>query len=380
MIDREDTASNHSTISRGAVSRRAVLSMAAAASGAAAVGFPRKSVAQQAQLKVGMANSVMTVTYPYITNAQQFGFFEKEGVKVDVVMGQGSPQILSLLVAGTVDLVFCNPEPMIRVHADRALPVKSIFVVIESQYRIAVPEDSPIQQVQDLKGKRLGMFSPQSGIDYLKARLLDVGMSADDLQIVPTGFGGQVIHAVQQKQVDAILYWDDALAMFGFAGLKLRDLPKASWEKGLYQYIATTTQNVIQTKPDALRRALRGMAQGQMLAAVSPEKTIEAFWRQYPDQAPKPDARETAWQQNLVRIRQFNSTNGTIAGATRDQLAKHRWGNQTLQAWSQIQENLVKIGGVSKKVDPSSLFDNQFLDYANGFDRSQLIALADAKN
>src|SRR5436190_18719589 len=120
-----------------------------------------------------MANSVMTVTYPYITNAQALGFFKQEGVKADVVMGQGSPQILSLLVAGTAELVFCNPEPVAQLNADRNLPVKAIFTVLHSQYILSVPEDSPIQTVADLKGKRLGMFSPQSGIDYLKARLQD---------------------------------------------------------------------------------------------------------------------------------------------------------------------------------------------------------------
>src|SRR6185312_17549449 len=83
----------------GHLSRRNVL----AGSGLLALPWVTRARAAMPTLKLGMANPVMTVVYPYVTNAQAMGFFEQEGVHVDVVMGQGSPQILSLLVAGTVD-------------------------------------------------------------------------------------------------------------------------------------------------------------------------------------------------------------------------------------------------------------------------------------
>jgi len=330
-------------------------------------------------LKIGMANSVMTVTYPYITNAQQLGFFKQEGVNPEVLMGQGSPQILSLLVAGTAELVFCNPEPVIQLNADRSLPVKSVFVVLQSQYILSVPEDSDIKTVKDLKGKRIGMFSPQSGIDYLKARLLDNGMTVEDITIVPTAFGGQTMVAVRQKQVDAILYWSDALIMMRYAGLKLRDLPKADWEQGLYQYVATTTDDVIARKPDVLRRALRAMAQGQMAFIVAPELTVEAFWKQYPDQAPRPQDRVKMLDQNLYRIRAQQHLVGLPPDPTREQIMNHKWGDQTLAAWSRMQDNLLRVGSLKNKVDAARLFDNRFIEYANAFDRSKIFALGDKK-
>lgn len=363
--------------------RRAVVaggaSAVAALMSSALPGYAQPAPAGEETLKIGMANSVMTVTYPYITNAQQLGFFKQEGVKADVVMGQGSPQILSLLVAGTAELVFCNPEPVAQLNADRNLPVKAIFTVLHSQYILSVPEDSPIQKVEDLRGKRVGMFSPQSGIDYLKARLQDAGMTVDDITIVPTAFGGQTMVAVRQKQVDAIMYWSDANTMMRYAGLKLRDLPKADWEKGLYQYVATTTQDVLNRKPEALRRALRAMAQGQMASVTSPEQTIEAFWRQYPDQAPKPDARDKAFEQNLVRVNDQNKLLGLPPNWTREQLMTHQWGIMTLEAWTRTQDNLFRVGSLKAKVDPNRFFDNQFITYANGFDRAKIFALGAAK-
>ena len=358
------------------ISRRRLMGGALGVLAAGALGSPRLGRAQQPSLKVGMANANMTVTYPYISTALGLRWFEEEGVKVDVVHGQNSAQILGLLVGGTVDLVYCNPEPVVQLVADRNVNLKSVFIVQVSQYILTAPEDSPVRSVQDLKGKRLGMASPVSGIDYLKARLQDAGMTVNDLEIVPTGFAGQVIAALQQKRVDAILYWSDAIAQFRYAGIKLRDLPKADWEKGLYQYIATTTQQVIDRKADALRRTLRAMARAQMLTVVSPELTIEAFWKQYPDQAPKPDQRSTAFQQNMARVRQQNTILGIAQDPTREQLMTHRWGENSLDAWSRTQNNLLRVGSLTNKVDPARFFDNRFIDYANKFDREKLFQLA----
>jgi NitT/TauT family transport system substrate-binding protein len=364
------------------VSRRALLAFAGAL-GLTSVSGSRQSVlaadGDEQVLKVGMANSVMTVTYPYITNAQQFGFFKQEGVRADVVMGQGTPQMLSLLVAGTAELVFCNPEPAVVLNAERNLNVRSVFVAMEGQYILAVPEDSAIQTVQDLKGKRLGMFSPQSGIDYLKARLLDAGMTTADLEIVPTAFGAQTMAAIRQKQVDAILYWSDAMLMMRYAGLKLRDLPKADWENGLYQYVGVTTQDVIDKRPEALIRALRAMAQGQMMSVLAPEMTVEAFWKQYPDQAPKPEARETAFKQTLARVNQQNTLIGVPPNPTKEQLMAQQWGNQTLAAWTRIEENLFRIGSITRKIDPARVFENKFVEPANKFDRAKLFEIAARK-
>lgn len=347
--------------------------------GAATVAWPLLGRAQQPSLKIGMANANMTVTYPYISSSLGLGLFKEEGVNVEVVHGQNSSQILGLLVGGTVDLVFCNPEPVIQLVADRGANIKSVFVVQVSQYILTAAEDSPVRTLKDLKGRRLGMASPVSGIDYLKARLMDEGMKVEDLEIVPTGFAGQVVAALQQKRVDAILYWSDAIAQFRYAGVKLRDLPKAEWEKGLYQYVGTTTQQVIDQKADALTRALRAMARAQMLSHVSPEATIEAFWKQYPDQAPKPDQRQAAFEQNLARVKQQNTITGVSPNPSREDLMKQRWGENDRDAWARMQEQMLRIGSLKNKVDPGRFYDNRFIAAANQFDRQKIYQMGARK-
>src|SRR3954463_11454042 len=96
---------------------------------AAAAAWPMLGRAQQPSLRVGMANANMTVAYPYISSPLGLGMFKEEGVDVEVVHGQNSNQILGLLAGGAVDLVYCNPEPVIQLVAHRGANIKSVFVV-----------------------------------------------------------------------------------------------------------------------------------------------------------------------------------------------------------------------------------------------------------
>jgi hypothetical protein len=109
---------------------------------------------------------------------------------------------------------------------------------------------------------------------------------------------------------------------------------------------------------------------------VSPELTIEAFWKQYPDQAPKPDQRASAFQQNMARVLAQNTILGIAPNPTREQLLTHRWGENSLDAWTRTQNNLLRVGSLANKVDPSRFFDNRFIDYANGFDREKIFRMA----
>jgi hypothetical protein len=42
-----------------------------------------------------------------------------------------------------------------------------------------------------------------------------------------------------------------------------------------------------------------------------------------------------------------------------------------------MQDVLLRVGSLTRKTDPASLFDDQFNAYANGFDRAQIVAMAE---
>jgi hypothetical protein len=169
------------------------------------------------------------------------------------------------------------------------------------------------------------------------------------------------------------------MVMFYNTGLKLRELPKAEWEKGLFMSLMITTEDAIRQKSEALSRALRAMAQGQMLSVVNPEQTVEAFWKEFPDQAPRPSDRDKAMRDSLNRLNTQNALNGTPPTMPKANLVAHQWGHLSVDAWARIQDNLFRVGSLSRKVDPATFIDASFTEQANRFDRAKVIALSEAR-
>jgi hypothetical protein len=132
--------------------------------------------------------------------------------------------------------------------------------------------------------------------------------------------------------------------------------------------------DVIRDRPDALMRSLRAMAQGQLMSSTYPERTVEAFWKQYPDQAPRPGDREKALRENMARVNWQNHLNGT-ADLSRDALMTHQWGAQKAKVWARMQENLLRIGDLPRKIDPHGFINNRFVADLNPFDREKTLAV-----
>src|SRR5262249_22319016 len=93
-------------------------------------------------------------------------------------------------------------------------------------YGIAVPADSPIKTINDLKGKKIGVTSMASaGVIVARALAKEAGMDPDkDVNIVVAGESAQTAALLTSKQVHALSQFDTQYALTENAGAKLRYL------------------------------------------------------------------------------------------------------------------------------------------------------------
>ncbi|MDF2798994.1 MAG: transporter substrate-binding protein, partial [Devosia sp.] len=61
--------------------------------------------------------------------AQDMGFYEKHGVKVNVVTLDGTPQAVAALNSGAVDVADITIESAIRLRAENDVPIRGITAV-----------------------------------------------------------------------------------------------------------------------------------------------------------------------------------------------------------------------------------------------------------
>src|SRR5699024_11405526 len=75
-----------------------------------------------------------------------------------------------------------------------------------SSTALMVPEDSSIENVEDLKGKEIGITQTGSTFHYMAGRILEEhGLSTEDVELVPLNSITGLIETLESEQVDAVL-------------------------------------------------------------------------------------------------------------------------------------------------------------------------------
>jgi NitT/TauT family transport system substrate-binding protein len=114
------------------------------------------------------------------------------------------------VLAGNADIAFANLEPLFFA-ADSGEKLKAVYNIYpQNVFNVVSSTSKNITKPQDLKGKRIGVYSLESGTRHnLRIILRAVGLDEKDVEVVPTGvlnFG-----PLMQGQVDATAATDTGL-------------------------------------------------------------------------------------------------------------------------------------------------------------------------
>lgn len=160
--------------------------------------------AAETPLRVGKAVGIAVSDSPLEVGIH-YGFFEKEGLDIDIVaFGGGSPFVQGLSGGGIDIGLTAAPELSLIV---KGAPFKAVALdsVAPSSFVVDVWHDSPIKTVADLKGKKIGVTSAHSLTAWLTTQLSRTeGWGADGVQQVylsPSGY----VAALKIGQVDGVV-------------------------------------------------------------------------------------------------------------------------------------------------------------------------------
>jgi NitT/TauT family transport system substrate-binding protein len=146
-------------------------------------------------------------------------------------------------------------------------------------WALAVPEDGPIHDPRDFKGKTICVFSlATGGIAFMKSYFRSVGIDPDkDLQLIPLGLGAPPVEALRTNRVQALLYWGSAMASFENAGLKLRYFHGDDWAH-YPDFTLSTLQKTIDTDPAMVEAIARGAAKASVFVMQNPDCQRRLHW------------------------------------------------------------------------------------------------------
>lgn len=322
-----------------------------------------------------IATADLNVGYPFATLAKALGYFEDEGLDVEIVPGQSSAATAQLLLTGRADVGVAQPDPVMIQRANAKIPLISFYPISRRGTNVfVVLPDSKLQGAADFKGKKVGVGDLGSGsVTYLRARLIDEGMSMNDVQLVATGYGTPGFEALKNGVVDLSVSFTGGVARMKVAGYDVRTLAQTEAEQDQYSYNLFATEDYIKANPDVIKGIGRATAKATIFLKNNPEASVRAFWAYAPDRAPKDPNDAAAMARDLSIL--TAQIHDMAADEKPDDFA---WGSQNAAVYEKIQNYLIAAEQIKKPADPATFFTNEFAAAFVDFDHKAIAEAAKA--
>jgi len=318
------------------------------------------------------ASTVSSAASPFAI-AQKMGWFAEKGVKVELIPLPGATDCVKQVATG--ELLFSMPsvEPILIIHP-QGVKGKLFYTTYQSfTYGMAVPADSPIQSLADLKGKTIGVISMASGgVFVARAQLASAGIDPDHgARIVVAGEGAQTASLLRSKQIEALSQFDTQYAMVENAGIPLRMLPLGEMAPFPGNGLFALEKTLAGHRAEAVALG-RGLAMGEAFATANPEAAIRIMYEVYPQTKPTGKDEATAIRDDTkvlkARIAHWDLASGGVT----------KWGESNLANFTAYIDFLTKWKVSPGVVPVGEIVTNDLVDDMNAFDRAKVEADAKA--
>lgn len=244
---------------------------------------------EQKNLVVQGASPVPNIGYLPLYVGQKMGFFEKEGLNVEINYSQGDSVTIQAINTGQAQIMSGTPEALIHGYEKGLHGVLFYQVYRNLIYSVAVPEGGKISSPAELAGKTIGVSSMGStGLIIAKVVAKDAGVDPGSLKFLPVGTGQRALSALKSGQVDALSLWDAAYAQVETAA---PDMKLTYWRPPSLSKVGDggyfTTWDTIQKMPNALAHFTRAIQKSLAAIHDDPAKALEAYWEVNPSGKPK---------------------------------------------------------------------------------------------
>ena len=204
--------------------------------------------------------------HAFLYVAIEKGYYEEEGLKVNIRFPSNANDAISLVAAGQADIGLYYQQDVIQARAQQDVPVKSIGAVVQGPLNIVLSlKEKGITSAGDLVGKTIGYAGTELsealirsimqyvGADYSDVTMIDVGfdlMSSMTTGNVDATIGCLVNHEVPQMEEEGFsVNWFD-----------LDDYGVPTYYEGIFLASDETIANDSETLQAFLRASARGFA------------------------------------------------------------------------------------------------------------------------
>ena len=142
--------------------------------------------------------------HAFLYVAIEKGYYEEEGLKVNIRFPSNSNDAISLVAAGQADIGLYYQQDVIQSRAQQNVPVKSIGAVVQGPLNIVLSlEEKNITTAEDLVGKTIGYAGTELSEALIRSIMHDVGADYSDVTMIDVGF--DLMSSMTTGNVDATI-------------------------------------------------------------------------------------------------------------------------------------------------------------------------------
>ena len=325
--------------------------------------------AAQAAREITFAVPVTAIpvsTGPYSSLPNSLGFWEEEGLDVNVIPVAGSSLALQMVMTGQADFAGAGLPAYLAARAQTDDISAYYCVYARNQFQIITLPDSPISTLQDMEGKKFAVASLASAaVPYAQAALRDAGVDPGNVELLAvSGSPSAIANVMTSGTVDGAAVYDAITGgMEAIVGDKLKIIETPYDDKLRCGLVVVGRADFVENNPDVAAGVARGIAKATAFADANPEAAIRTHWETYPETKPggdEADAMEAALGE--LRARLATMRVDTSSGA--------KWGDVSPEAFEAYEQFLADSGELDRVMPAEEVFDASLIDRINDWDEA----------
>lgn len=260
-------------------------------------------------VELRMATSGTTLLWIHMWIADEMGFFEAEGLEVEIIETPSGVTATQALLSGEVDVVNAPVGHVLDAVREHDRAVKAVAGLVSENANTmvmstewaedkGVTEDSPIEErVEALRGARIGVVGPGSAVDDFARFVLETyGLDPDrDVELVGVGSSGAMAPAMSAGEVDAFVAGSPAAETSIVRGEAIKLISGPSGDvpamAGQLFVAAVVSQQLIDERPEVVERIVRALYETQQFVVNSSDEV-----RDHLRESRFQDIEEEVWQ------------------------------------------------------------------------------------
>src|SRR5712691_493172 len=217
--------------------------------------------------------------------ALQEGFFQREGLDVEIAHLTGTPAVITAMRSGDIDIGSVNSSDVMKLEAQKTLDLRVIGSPNGRNFWMIVSRDS-VGTLSDLRGKsyaisRVGSEDHSLALTVLAAK----GIDRSEINFLALGVPNVRLQALLANQIAAttttVGTW---VTIRGQPGVKVLVDSDDFWSTApLMTTVSAVTGSTLRDKPEALRRYSRAMLQAARYYARSKDNWVRDMGKLRPD-------------------------------------------------------------------------------------------------